>query len=216
MVSECSGSQSDSVFPSSKVCSGCKLDKPLGEFYRHQNSKYGRASKCKQCVCIRVSEYRTRNDIQIKENKKKYAQENKEWLREKQRDYWRDPERRDRLKEQHRSYKLAKRYGLSMEQYFSLLDRCNGACEICGATLSRDGANGTRRMAIDHDHNTGQVRGILCRACNTSVGVLGDDISGLKRALAYLTRSKQRETVDEGDRQGVKHYSLFDWGKQVG
>jgi hypothetical protein len=41
-------------------------------------------------------------------------------------------------------------------------------------------------MNIDHDHKTGQVRGLLCSGCNTGLGHLGDDIQGLKRALEYL------------------------------
>lgn len=56
-------------------------------------------------------------------------------------------------------------------------------CECCG------GPPGKRALNLDHDHVTGQFRGWLCGRCNTSIGGLGDDITGLQRAIAYLERS---------------------------
>jgi protein-arginine kinase activator protein McsA len=55
-------------------------------------------------------------------------------------------------------------------------------CHICNIKLSNT------IVCIDHDHKTGQVRGILCTGCNTAIGKLGDSISGLKRAVNYLKK----------------------------
>lgn len=55
-------------------------------------------------------------------------------------------------------------------------------CDNCGKTSSR--------LSLDHCHDTGEFRGWLCQPCNTSIGVLGDDIDSLKKAVAYLERAK--------------------------
>lgn len=60
------------------------------------------------------------------------------------------------------------------------VDYCQGkACAICGTT---------EQLFVDHDHITGQIRGVLCRKCNSAIGMLGDSIQGLYRAIAYLDR----------------------------
>lgn len=70
------------------------------------------------------------------------------------------------------------RYGLKKEAYFELV-AAFPTCAIC---------NTTRNLFIDHDHKTGEVRGRLCRACNTAIGLLKEDLHLLDAAKAYLTR----------------------------
>lgn len=55
-------------------------------------------------------------------------------------------------------------------------------CGVCGGTEPG------RRLAIDHDHVTGLVRGLLCRKCNAALGLLGDSVEGVEAALDYLRR----------------------------
>ena len=50
-------------------------------------------------------------------------------------------------------------------------------CEICGSTED---------LVYDHDHNTGQHRGVICTVCNKAIGLLGDDVDGVRAALDYL------------------------------
>lgn len=71
-------------------------------------------------------------------------------------------------------------YGLSRDEYNELLTDQNGACAICGR-LSED-----RALAVDHDHASGSIRGLLCAPCNTGLGVFRDDQLLLQRAIAYL------------------------------
>lgn len=77
------------------------------------------------------------------------------------------------------SYKkqLKQRYGLTVEEYEAMLERCNGRCQICD---SKD------KLNVDHCHATGAVRGLLCTSCNTGLGKLGDTREGLLAALRYL------------------------------
>jgi hypothetical protein len=75
---------------------------------------------------------------------------------------------------------LTRRYGLTIDQYRVLLDRQGGKCAICG------GNENGRRFAVDHCHDTGRIRGLLCMKCNTGIGKLRDSVDLLRKAIAYL------------------------------
>lgn len=69
-----------------------------------------------------------------------------------------------------------------MEEYDLLFESQGGKCLICGDSESRLG----HRLAVDHDHKTGIIRGLLCKACNVALGNLKDDAELCERAAAYL------------------------------
>lgn len=73
-------------------------------------------------------------------------------------------------------------YGLTLDEYRSLLDAQGGACRICGRVPKPTG----KSLAVDHDHDTGQVRGLICVICNRAIGQLGDCPAMLRRAADYL------------------------------
>ncbi len=76
-------------------------------------------------------------------------------------------------------------YGMTEEQYAAMLDAQGGGCAICRTTEW----NGRHPVPhVDHDHRTGEVRGILCHACNLGLGKFKDDPDLLRAAIAYLTR----------------------------
>lgn len=80
--------------------------------------------------------------------------------------------------------KLAK-YGLTPESYAELLDAQGGVCAICERPPP-----GERMLAVDHDHDTGEVRGLLCSNCNTALGLLGDNAASLLVVMVnYLARA---------------------------
>lgn len=72
-------------------------------------------------------------------------------------------------------------YGLTEEAYDALYKAQEGRCAIC-----RDELLESRRIHIDHNHQTGKVRGLLCSGCNRALGMLGDSVAGVRRALEYL------------------------------
>lgn len=78
--------------------------------------------------------------------------------------------------------KLKKRFGITLQEYEQMVAAVQGKCEICGATSSY----GKHRLAVDHDHKSGLLRGILCKSCNTGLGAFRDDVTLLYSAVAYL------------------------------
>jgi len=77
---------------------------------------------------------------------------------------------------------MRKQYGISLAEFNALLELQGHCCAICKKHITAI----RRRMNIDHDHDTNKVRGILCTGCNTGLGHLGDNVEGLKKAIAYL------------------------------
>ena len=118
-----------------------------------------------------------------------YREKNRERLRAKGREYYannRDRVRaqqkaiRDRDPDYNRKANLKFFYGLTLEEYHTLLVGQGGVCAIC-KTLPEDYG-----LVIDHNHETGAVRALLCRQCNILLGMAKEDISVLQNASNYL------------------------------
>lgn len=89
---------------------------------------------------------------------------------------------RDKTVEQRRVYMMAWRYGLTVEDWDKLFTSQGRCCAICrGAEPDR-----RRGWAVDHDHRTGRVRGILCSTCNLVLGMFKDSADRHDAASAYL------------------------------
>ncbi len=84
-----------------------------------------------------------------------------------------------------RRHHLRTSYGITPEEYEDRLANQSGVCAICRQ------ANGRRRLAVDHDHETGVVRGLLCDKCNWLVGLADDDPQRLTTAIAYLLADRR-------------------------
>jgi hypothetical protein len=80
---------------------------------------------------------------------------------------------------------MEKFYGITPARYAEMLEEQNGLCAICNQPPDGNGKNG-RVLFIDHDHVSGEVRGLLCRACNGGLGLFKDDPKLLLNAVAYL------------------------------
>ena len=81
------------------------------------------------------------------------------------------------------SGQLKWKYGIDIEEYNNLLHSQKGLCAICG------GNNKGKRLCVDHRHDTGKIRGLLCTTCNKAVGQLGDTPESLRKALEYLEKT---------------------------
>jgi hypothetical protein len=83
-----------------------------------------------------------------------------------------------------RWYGLEKKYGITKKQYKSLLKKQNKVCAICKQPETRTTV--TKNLSVDHDHSSGEIRGLLCYACNHALGLLKEDPVLLQAALKYL------------------------------
>lgn len=89
---------------------------------------------------------------------------------------------------QARKYQLKRLYGLSMWDYHEMLRNQDGVCAICG---NPEGAIDPRTgepnyLSVDHNHETGEVRGLLCNNCNNGLGRFRDNPNILQAAIEYL------------------------------
>ena len=120
------------------------------------------------------------------ESNRRYHAAHKTELNERKRRRWaNDPEYRARRSAATAGSKrasLLKRYGMTPLEYELRLARQNGACAICKKTPKQ------RWLCIDHCHETGKVRGLLCTPCNAALGAFGDDPKRMQAATDYLTR----------------------------
>lgn len=141
------------------LCSRCKERRPAVAFLPSVAAKEGRQSGGYCRECRRAT----------RDLKREY--DRARWLNPaypaRQRDKW-----------------LRRLYGIDLAQYQALLARQGGRCACCG--IDRD--DGARGFSVDHDHVTGEIRGLLCVNCNVGIGALGDDATGVRRALVYLEK----------------------------
>lgn len=137
-----------------------------------------------------AKEYRARNREKLLEGKKKHRRDNHERYILNDKKYYESnkeliAEKRVKYYEQNKHLwdaQAVKKYGISYETYCEMLALQNGVCAICSDPPS----GRTKRLSVDHCHNTGIVRGLLCNRCNRSLGLLKDDREVLKKAIKYL------------------------------
>lgn len=145
-----------------KKCSCCKITKDSSEFFCSKRD--GLASYCKQCKQAKMREYRKKPDWIEKE--KTYSKQ-----------YWIVKGKK------HSRKRICCQYGLTVEEYNNLHTQQSGLCAICKQPEVNE-----KYLSIDHNHSNGKVRGLLCFACNTSLGGFRDNIDYLKSAIHYLQK----------------------------
>ena len=80
-----------------------------------------------------------------------------------------------------RARKNVAKYNINMEQYRLMLEEQGGLCAVCEQPNNLD-----RPLYIDHNHTTGEVRGLLCHRCNVALGMVSDNIEVLEKLIDYL------------------------------
>ena len=145
-----------------KKCSKCKIIKPVSEFFVLNRAADKLNYQCKDCC----GETRRRF---LDENPGVYKSYNSN-----------KPKSR-------KEFKLKYIHGISTDEYNIMFEEQKGRCAIC----DRPQSEFKRSLAVDHNHETGMIRGLLCNKCNLVLGVLEDNINFLNRAKAYLLANKQ-------------------------
>jgi recombination endonuclease VII len=176
------------------------IKKGLRRFFTGVPCKYGHiaerianpSQECCECKRLRANRFYARKSEDIKQKVRSYRQANLEKVRERYRKWVSlnkdlkrklDKARYESNKDYQRDYELTRNYGISTEDYDNILAAQNGVCAICLQTCSSG-----KRLAVDHCHKTGSVRGLLCVKCNTTLGRMNDDPENFHRAAEYLEK----------------------------
>lgn len=151
--------------PSSRICSSCKLEKPCSEFWKNKKNVHGLQSGCKDCHRASFKLWKSNNLERYKGLVTKLNSDRRE------RGYYRE-------------WHLRSKFGITVDQYKEILNSQGGGCAICRSTFP------ARRQSfhIDHDHLTGEIRGLLCHNCNRGIGYLQDSIEILQKSIQYLSK----------------------------
>lgn len=181
-----------------KKCRVCGEEKTLDCFnlhhlkgqYKYISDKY--RSECKLCQRKIAKDYRERNKEKLRQQRIRRKDKIKAWKEK----YYSDPQKKEEARAYSRAYyykqngiekgfnsKLRTRFGITRDQYDFLLKCQNDGCAICGANVARKNA---KHLAVDHDHQTGKVRGLLCTRCNRVIGSFQDNPDLLRKAAQYL------------------------------
>ena len=169
-----------------KRCKKCGETKPYSDFYPEKGCADGYRPECK--VCNRAA----RKAAYYRHREKAIARV-KAWQRA-------NPERhaatqkrvRDRRRPVARDQYLRRTFGLGTGEYDAMLRAQGGRCRVC-RRLPRSGSS----LHVDHDHETGEVRGLLCFRCNGELGQFGEDSDRLRLAADYLEGDLEQSSTRE-------------------
>lgn len=142
-----------------KRCHKCEIEKDVSLFNKNKSTKDGYTSQCKEC-------YRSWH----KNNPEKSKEQSKQW--------------RNNHPKRTIGFYLKSKYNITLKDYNTLFEQQNGYCAICGTHQT----NFKLRFAVDHNHRTGEVRGLLCFKCNWILGRTNDNINVFKNAISYLEK----------------------------
>jgi len=148
-----------------KTCKGCNETKDLKEFYVQRKNKNGSLLYKNLCKLCDNAGSNARYHSLSKEAKQKRNKENRERMGF----------------EYHKNYRLQKNYGISLNEFNNLIDTQNNMCYICNNEFG-----GKSDPRVDHNHQTGQVRKILCHTCNSLLGHSKENVKILYAAIKYI------------------------------
>jgi hypothetical protein len=141
-----------------KQCSKCKKIKDISEFSKHTRTKGGLKYECKECANYRAKAHYRESILKHHKDKRKRKYIN-----------------------------LNSKYGVEENIYEEILREQDGKCAICGNRETAKHHNGeVKSLAVDHNHDTGEIRGLLCQKCNVGLGHFKDNPTLLQNAIAYL------------------------------
>jgi hypothetical protein len=165
-----------------KRCKVCGELKPLDGFYPSPGMADGHRNDCKPCNLAAKAARNAANPQVNRDRVRRWQQENPERYRAKQREYIDSGKKKlwDR-----KSY-LKRTYGITLEQYEVMLAAQGGVCAICQEARPEE-----RTLHVDHDHVTGEIRGLLCFRCNNAIGDLRDNPALVLALLDYLERDDE-------------------------
>lgn len=131
-------------------------------------------------ICIRCEQLKSDDEFRKHNETSDHLQS---WCKECHYKYILEQRSTKKGKDDSRKYELKKKFKITPEQYQKIFIKQGGCCAICGIHQSKL----KKALAVDHNHDTEIVRGLLCSNCNMAIGLLYDDPLTLLKAVDYLT-----------------------------
>ena len=153
-----------------------------GPFYKNKAKPDGLSSYCQVCAKRMHDDWKAKNPEKMKSANAQWRADNVDKHRAKARQWHKKNPVASAAAERRARFK---KYGLLPEDFDALFTLQGGRCLICEAPMERAG-NGGECAAVDHDHDTGTIRGILHNRCNLGLGHFKDDPALLRKAAQYL------------------------------
>lgn len=141
-----------------KFCGGCGLLKSSEEFYTCRGRL---SSSCKSCCQRKGNLRRAANPQAFRDRSKIQRRDNPDVTK---------------------GYHLKDSFGITFEEYRQKLTEQNGVCAVCNQGPEK------RKLCVDHDHESGKIRGLLCGRCNTALGSLKESVVIIQALLEYLKK----------------------------
>lgn len=158
-------------------CKQCDTVKDINLFCKDRHNKSQFAYTCKECRNKKAKKWQIENPEKVKAINDRHKENRKE--------YYNSPER----KIKYRSAYIERRFGLKYSDYERMAIEQNNLCAICGKPES----GRHKYLSVDHCHDTGKVRQLLCNMCNRFLGWVKEDINTLSNMINYLKKHKNEQ-----------------------
>lgn len=159
-----------------KRCTKCGEVKPLSEYYAHSGCKNGCANSCKKC------QYKQQHALYLKDHEASKAYKRELYYRHREKVLATQKEYNKTHKKEIHDKTMRALYGINEIEYERLREMQNGKCAICGIHWSEL----DKSLCVDHNHNTGAIRGLLCYRCNLAISYLNDSRVNAFKVIEYL------------------------------
>ncbi len=178
----------------SKQCTKCSEAKPRSEFSKHSKNPDGLNCRCRECTredtrarCAnRTAEQREKKNATDRARRANRTEEQREERKAhvRARRANRTEEQREEERARGRACAYRREYGITLQQYDDILAAQNGCCGMCGQLPGR------RRLDVDHDEKTGEIRGLLCNRCNYGLGCFDHDPALFEAGAVWIRTAK--------------------------
>jgi hypothetical protein len=172
-----------------KRCKICGETKSLDDFYPCAGMGDGHRHDCKVCNLAAKAARNAADPQANRDRVKRWREENPEKYRARMREYAASPAK----KQADRKSYLMRTYGMTLEDYERMLADQNGVCAICKEPRPEE-----RTLHVDHDHETDEIRGLLCFRCNNAIGDLRESPEFGLALVDYLDRDEELAALARG------------------
>jgi hypothetical protein len=147
-----------------KQCNSCGEVKAVDQFYKDLGIADGRATICKICRDLSMNLWRESHRDEYNKYMRDFRAGNREWAK---------------------NTDLKRTYGISLADYNHMLAEQGGKCKLC-----KKGPQGKRPLVVDHNHDSGEIRGLLCYGCNRKISILEKSVEEQQEAIEYVKGNK--------------------------